>query len=40
LALGAALVQQLRNGLPLPPAQPQGAPVVLELANSLRDELL
>jgi hypothetical protein len=31
--------QQLRNGLPLLPVQPQGAPVDLELVNRLRDEL-
>lgn len=30
---------QLRNGLPLLPVQPQGAPVDLELVNRLRDEL-
>ena len=35
----AAMGQQLRNGLPLLPVQPQGAPVDLELVNSLRDEL-
>jgi len=35
----AATGQQLRNGLPLLPVQPQGAPVDLELVNSLRDEL-
>jgi hypothetical protein len=35
----AAMGQQLRNGLPLLPVQPKGAPVDLELVNSLRDEL-
>ena len=35
----AGMEQQLRNGLPLLPVQPQGAPVDLELVNSLRDEL-
>ena len=29
----------LRNGLPLLPVQPKGAPVDLELVNSLRDSL-
>ena len=35
----APMGQQLRNGLPLLPVQPQGAPVDLELVNRLRDEL-
>ncbi|MEB3361438.1 MAG: hypothetical protein VKI42_04860 [Synechococcaceae cyanobacterium] len=35
----AAMEQQTRNGLPLLPVQPQGAPVDLELVNSLRDAL-
>jgi len=38
-APAAIMGQQLRNGLPLLPVQPQGAPVDLELVNSLRDEL-
>jgi hypothetical protein len=34
----ADLVQTQRNGLPLLPLQPGGAPVDLELVNQLRDE--
>ncbi|MFM9100854.1 MAG: CopG family transcriptional regulator [Cyanobium sp.] len=36
----AAMEQQRCNGLPLLPIQHHGAPVDLELVNSLRDELL